>query len=72
MERLSGPRPTYLRRRALPEQVKQVHALGEIGIEFPREDERLYPQRELAAHVLGYVDADGKRVRGMDLGRIVC
>lgn len=66
MERLNGPRPTYLRRRALPEQVKQVHALGEIGIEFPREDERLYPQRELAAHVLGYVDADGKGVMGME------
>ncbi len=66
MERLSSPRPTYLRRRALPEQVKQVHALGEIGIEFPRENERLYPQRELAAHVLGYVDADGKGVMGME------
>ncbi|MFK7843034.1 MAG: peptidoglycan D,D-transpeptidase FtsI family protein [Sphingorhabdus sp.] len=65
-EKLSGSRPTYLRRRALPEQVKQVHALGEIGIEFPREDERLYPQRELAAHVLGYVDADGKGVMGME------
>jgi cell division protein FtsI (penicillin-binding protein 3) len=66
MERLSGPRPTYLRRRALPEQVKQVHALGEIGIEFPRENERLYPQRELAAHVLGYVNADGEGVMGME------
>ena len=66
LERLNSPRPTYLRRRALPEQVKQVHALGEIGIEFPRENERLYPQRELAAHVLGYVDADGKGVMGME------
>ncbi len=66
MERLSALRPTYLRRRALPEQVKQVHALGEIGIEFPRENERLYPQRELAAHVLGYVNADGDGVMGME------
>jgi len=66
LEKLSGPHPTYLRRRALPEEVKQIHALGEIGIEFPREDERLYPQRELAAHVLGYVDADGKGVMGME------
>jgi len=66
LEKLSGSHPTYLRRRALPEQVKQIHALGEIGIEFPREDERLYPQRELAAHVLGYVDADGKGVMGME------
>ncbi len=66
LEKLSGSHPTYLRRRALPEEVKQIHALGEIGIEFPREDERLYPQRELAAHVLGYVDADGKGVMGME------
>ncbi|NRD88566.1 peptidoglycan glycosyltransferase [Sphingopyxis sp. BSNA05] len=66
LDKLNGPHPTYLRRRALPEEVKQIHALGEIGIEFPREDERLYPQRELAAHVLGYVDADGKGVMGME------
>ncbi|MEO9601365.1 penicillin-binding protein 2 [Parasphingorhabdus sp.] len=66
LQKLNGSRPTYLRRRALPEQVKQVHALGEIGIEFPREDERLYPQRDLAAHVLGYVDADGKGVMGVE------
>jgi len=66
LEKLRGSQPTYLRRRALPEQVKQIHALGEIGIEFPREDERLYPQRELAAHVLGYVDADGNGVMGME------
>lgn len=64
--KLSGPRPTYLRRRALPNEVKQVHALGEIGIEFPRENERLYPQRDLAAHVLGYVDADSEGVMGME------
>tara|TARA_R110002094_G_scaffold60036_8_gene70737 strand:- start:4077 stop:5795 length:1719 start_codon:yes stop_codon:yes gene_type:complete len=66
LEKLNGSHPTYLRRRALPEEVKQIHALGEIGIEFPREDERLYPQRELAAHVLGYVDADGNGVMGME------
>src|SRR3546814_1148338 len=41
----------YLRRRALPEQVAQVNALGEIAIEFPREKERLYPQRMLGEHV---------------------
>ncbi|WP_417591706.1 peptidoglycan D,D-transpeptidase FtsI family protein [Parasphingorhabdus sp.] len=66
LAKLNGSHPTYLRRRALPEQVKQVHALGEIGIEFPRENERLYPQRELAAHVLGYVNADGHGVMGME------
>jgi cell division protein FtsI (penicillin-binding protein 3) len=56
----------YLRKRAMPEQVRRVHDLGEIAIEFPREDERLYPQHDLAAHVLGYVDRNGSGVIGME------
>ena len=28
LEKLNGAHPTYLRRRALPEEVKQIHALG--------------------------------------------
>ncbi|WP_188054699.1 peptidoglycan D,D-transpeptidase FtsI family protein [Sphingosinithalassobacter sp. CS137] len=56
----------YLRRRALPELVAQVNALGEPGIGFSREPERLYPQGALAAHVLGYVNRDGKGLRGME------
>ncbi len=64
--KLSANEPGYLRKRALPEQVRRVHDLGEIAIEFPREDERLYPQHDLAAHVLGYVDRNGNGVIGME------
>ncbi|MEG3179446.1 peptidoglycan D,D-transpeptidase FtsI family protein [Sphingomonas sp. LT1P40] len=60
-------RYTYLKRRAVPELVAAVHALGEPGIEFAREPQRLYPQAMLAAHTLGYVDFDGKGVTGMEL-----
>lgn len=63
---LSRPKPTYLRHRAIPEEVNRVHALGEVGIEFPREKERFYPQLQLAAHVLGYVHPDGHGVSGME------
>ncbi|MFT3967068.1 MAG: penicillin-binding protein 2 [Sphingobium sp.] len=56
----------YLRRRALPEQVAAVNALGEVGIEFPREKERLYPQRTLAAHALGFVGVDGTGGMGVE------
>lgn len=59
-KKLTGKGWAYLRRRALPEEVAAVNALGEIGIEFPREKERLYPQRTLAAHVLGFApNVDG-------------
>ena len=63
---LSGRRWTYLRRRALPEQVAQVNALGEVGISFPREFERLYPQRTLAAHLLGFAPVDGQGGMGVE------
>lgn len=57
---------TYLRRRALPELVAAVNALGEPGIALAREPERMYPQATLAAHVLGYTDFDGAGVQGME------
>ncbi len=62
----SGIDFTYLRRRALPELVAQVNALGEPAIGFAREPERLYPQTTLAAHVLGYTDLGGHGVTGME------
>lgn len=64
--KLTAKSPGYLRKRALPEEVRAVHDLGEIAIEFPRESTRLYPQHELAAHVLGFVSRDGKGALGME------
>lgn len=64
--KLTAKAPGYLRKRALPEEVRAVHDLGEIAIEFPRESTRLYPQHELAAHVLGFVNRDGKGALGME------
>jgi cell division protein FtsI (penicillin-binding protein 3) len=64
--RLKAGKPTYLRRRVLPEEANKVFALGEPALEFPRETQRFYPQGSLAAHVLGYVDADGKGKLGME------
>jgi cell division protein FtsI (penicillin-binding protein 3) len=64
--KLTADKPGYLRKRALPEQVRQVHDLGEIAIEFPREATRLYPQHDMAAHVLGFVNRDGNGAMGME------
>jgi len=64
--RLASGQPGYLRRRILPEDANRIHALGEPALEFPRENERFYPQGSMAAHVLGFVGADGKGRVGME------
>ena len=64
--RLASGKPGYLRRRILPEDANKIHALGEPALEFPREIERYYPQGSMAAHVLGFVGADGRGHVGME------
>ncbi|MFC7536593.1 peptidoglycan D,D-transpeptidase FtsI family protein [Sphingomonas sp. GCM10030256] len=56
----------YLRRRAAPNLVQAVNALGEPGLALEREPDRLYPQTSLAAHVLGFTDIDGHGAAGME------
>ncbi len=56
----------YLRRRAAPDVVEAINALGEPGLGLDREPDRLYPQTSLAAHVLGYTDVDGKGMAGIE------
>jgi cell division protein FtsI (penicillin-binding protein 3) len=56
----------YLRRRAAPRLVQALNALGEPGIALSREPDRLYPQTDLAAHVLGSTDIDGHGASGME------
>src|SRR5215212_1847977 len=62
----SGRSFFYLRRRASPELVEAVNALGEPGLSLDREPDRLYPQTSLAAHVIGYTDVDGHGVAGIE------
>jgi cell division protein FtsI (penicillin-binding protein 3) len=56
----------YLRRRAAPRLVQALNALGEPGIALSREPDRLYPQTDLAAHVLGSTNIDGHGASGME------
>ncbi len=62
----SGKKFAYLRPMAMPELVAAVNALGEPAMAYAREPERLYPQTNLAAHVIGYTDFDGRGVMGME------
>jgi cell division protein FtsI (penicillin-binding protein 3) len=56
----------YLRRPAAPEVVAAVNAIGDPGLLLLREQRRLYPQAQLAGHVLGYIDRDGIAQAGME------
>jgi cell division protein FtsI (penicillin-binding protein 3) len=62
----SGKSFAFLARRAVPELVAAVNALGEPAIEFSREPERMYPQTAMAGHVLGWTDFNGNGVAGME------
>ena len=56
----------YLRRRASPRLVEAINALGEPGLALSREPDRLYPQTDLAAHVLGFTNIDGRGAAGAE------
>ncbi|QDP19162.1 peptidoglycan D,D-transpeptidase FtsI family protein [Sphingomonas xanthus] len=62
----SGRNFFYLRRRASPNLVAAINALGEPGLALEREPDRLYPQLSLAAHVVGFTDIDGKGNAGIE------
>jgi cell division protein FtsI (penicillin-binding protein 3) len=65
-KRLASGKSGYLRRRVLPEEANRVHDIGELALETPQESDRHYPQGSMAAHVLGYVAADGHGRVGME------
>jgi len=56
---VSGKGFVWLRRRLPPAVAAQVRAFGEPGLGFLDESLRLYPNRELAAHVIGFEGVDG-------------
>ena len=63
---LAAGKGGYLRRRLLPEEANRVQDIGELALEMPMEEDRHYPQGSMAAHVLGYVAADGTGRVGME------
>ena len=67
VERLGKTRAfAYVRRQISPEQAHRVAALNLDGIGFMKEDRRFYPNKELAAHLLGYVGIDNKGLSGLE------
>ena len=56
----------YVRRQASPDQVRRIAALQLDGVGFMKENQRFYPNRELAAHLLGYVGIDNEGLGGIE------
>ena len=56
----------YIERRILPAEAKAVNAIGEPGLVLEREQERIYPNQFLGAHVIGYTNVDGRGQAGME------
>ena len=56
----------YVRRQVAPDQARRVAALNLDGIGFIKESRRFYPNKELAAHLLGYVGIDNTGLDGLE------
>jgi cell division protein FtsI (penicillin-binding protein 3) len=56
----------WIRRKVDPVTALRIRALQLDGIGFVSEHRRYYPQRELAAHVLGYVGLDNAGMSGVE------
>lgn len=62
----SRKRFVWLRRNILPSEQKEILMLGEPGLAFEEEQRRVYPQGDLAAHILGYANVDGAGLAGLE------
>ena len=56
----------YVRRQVSPDEARRVAALDLEGIGFMKENRRFYPNKDLAAHVLGYVGVDNTGLNGLE------
>ncbi len=56
----------YVRRQVDPDEARRVAALQLDAIGFLKETRRYYPNKELAAHLLGYVGLDSVGLHGVE------
>ncbi|NNE19771.1 MAG: transpeptidase family protein [Myxococcales bacterium] len=67
-KRLSADRYfVWIERRVTPNEATQIRALDIPGLELTTEARRYYPNRHLAAHLLGFADIDGRGIEGVEL-----
>ena len=56
----------YVHRQVTPDQARRVAALELEGVGFMKENRRFYPNKDLAAHLLGYVGVDNNGLAGVE------
>ncbi|MBI1746037.1 MAG: transpeptidase family protein [Acidobacteria bacterium] len=56
----------WIKRKISNQEAAGIVALGIPGVDFIKEDQRFYPNAQLAAHVLGFVDTDNKGLAGLE------
>jgi cell division protein FtsI (penicillin-binding protein 3) len=64
----SGGSFVWVSRKLPPDKAEAVRALNLKGVYLQSENQRYYPKRELAAHILGFVDLDEKGLAGIEYG----
>lgn len=62
----NGKSFAWVKRNITPKQQYEVNNLGIPGLEFEKGKKRIYPQRNLFSHLLGYVDTDGNGIAGVE------
>jgi len=66
-QRLTSDRSfVWVKRKVTPKEVKDVKALDLKGIDFISEHERFYPNKTLAAQMLGFSGTDGHGLEGIE------
>jgi cell division protein FtsI (penicillin-binding protein 3) len=56
----------WIQRKISSKEVEQIKALRLQGIYFLKENQRFYPNSELAAHVIGFVGLDSRGLEGSE------
>ena len=62
-----GRRFAWVKRQVSQTELEKVKALNLPAFGFAKEPRRFYPQRELAAHVIGLVGTDARGLDGLEL-----
>src|SRR5271156_4746054 len=59
-------KPVRLAKKLSPETVERIDEMNLKGVFFEKENRRVYPEHDLLAHVLGWVDTDEKGMGGIE------